>query len=58
MGLFNRLGRKVEQIKREAESASEGTATHGCEECGTLLYSDFEACPECGEAAVTAIDAE
>jgi rRNA maturation endonuclease Nob1 len=58
MGLFNRLGRKVEELKQEAEAASEREATHRCEDCETLLYTDHEACPECGADAVTALSRE
>ena len=58
MGLFNRLGRKVEKLKREAEAASEGSATYYCERCETALYADHAECPECGAAAVVAVDPE
>jgi rRNA maturation endonuclease Nob1 len=55
MGLFERLGRKVQKLKREAEAASEGSATHGCTHCETLLYTDHDECPECGADAVRAL---
>jgi len=58
MGLFNRLGRKVEKLKQEAETASEGSATHQCEHCEALLYTDHAECPECGAAAVVSVDPE
>ncbi len=58
MGLFNRLGRKVEKMKREAESASRDSATHRCTHCETLLYTDYAECPECETDAVVAIDSE
>lgn len=58
MGLFNRLGRKVEELKQEAESASQDEATHQCEHCETLLYTDYPECPECGEEAVVALETE
>lgn len=58
MGLFNRLGRKAEKLKREAASASEESATHGCTHCETLLYADHDECPECGADAVRALGGE
>lgn len=46
MGLFRDLGRRAERFKQQLESAAD--ATQECTECGTLLASDVEACPECG----------
>lgn len=48
MGLFERLGEKVERVKQEVDSARTGSANYRCRACGTLIYSDLEACPECG----------
>lgn len=48
MGLFEDLGRRVEEFKQEAEEASRATAVAECADCGELLYSDRENCPECG----------
>ena len=56
MGIFNRLGRKVEELKHEAESATAEEATHLCEACDTLLYTDHEECPECGGDDVVALE--
>ncbi|WP_424001567.1 hypothetical protein ACOZ4I_16760 [Haloarcula salina] len=56
MGLFNDLGRKVEELKREVESASDDEATHRCDACETLLYTDHDECPECGESSVSPIE--
>ena len=52
MGLFNDLGKKFEQMKQEAEAASEQEATHGCTNCKTPLYTDYDECPECGTDSV------
>lgn len=57
MGLFNRLGRKVEELKQEATEASEESATHRCESCEALLYTDHDVCPECDTPAVVALEA-
>jgi rRNA maturation endonuclease Nob1 len=48
MGLFNDLGKKFEQLKREAEASADEAATHGCRDCKTALYTDYDECPECG----------
>jgi len=48
MGLFENFGRKVEEFKQQAESASRDTAERECADCGELLYSDRAECPECG----------
>jgi rRNA maturation endonuclease Nob1 len=58
MGLFNRLGRRVEELKQEATSASKESASHWCEACETSLYTGHDECPECGERAVVAVDAD
>jgi len=58
MGLFERLGRNVEKLKQQATAQAEESATHRCEDCETLLYADHNECPECGEAAVTALASE
>lgn len=52
MGLFERLGRSVEELRQEAADAREAEATHECSACGQLLYTDREDCPECGGAVV------
>jgi lipopolysaccharide biosynthesis regulator YciM len=59
MGLFNSLGRKVEKLKQQAESASKEEASYQCENCEALLYTDHEACPECdASGTVRALDTE
>lgn len=56
MGLFENLGRKVEEFKQTAtETAAEG-ATHACQSCGERFYTDHDDCPECGGAVVERAD--
>jgi hypothetical protein len=50
MGLFRDLGRRAERFKQQVESAAD--ATHECADCGALLDSGAEACPECGGEVV------
>ena len=52
MGLFNTLGRKVEEFKQDVDSAKADEATHQCTDCEQLLYSGRETCPECGSESV------
>lgn len=52
MGIFNRLGKRFEKLKQQAEDASSEEATHACLECETLLYTEYETCPECGSDRV------
>lgn len=46
MGFFRDMGRRAERLKKQVESAAD--ASHECADCGTLLASDAENCPECG----------
>lgn len=48
MGLFEDLGRKVEQFKQQATDAASQEASHVCGDCEELLYADREQCPHCG----------
>lgn len=48
MGLFEDIGRKVETFKQRAEEASREQASAECADCGELIYTDRDACPECG----------
>lgn len=52
MGLFNALGRKVEEFKQTAASSAESNADYLCAACDERLQADHEECPACGEAAV------
>lgn len=58
MGLFENLGRKVEEFKQEATSASAEEASHECADCGELIYTDREDCPECGSERIVDRDSE
>jgi DNA-directed RNA polymerase subunit RPC12/RpoP len=48
MGLFENLGRKVEEFKQEATEASREQAAYRCGECGELVYGGRDDCSECG----------
>jgi uncharacterized paraquat-inducible protein A len=53
MGLFNRLGREVEQFKQSASDAAEEQKKPACPSCEASLPEDFlddlpADCPECG----------
>jgi|AntDeeMetageno51_2_1112566.scaffolds.fasta_scaffold19705_2 rRNA maturation endonuclease Nob1 len=51
MGLFNELGRKVEEFKQTATASAESD-DYLCAACDERLESDHEECPACGEAAI------
>lgn len=48
MGLFEDIGRKVGKISHEAREATRDQARARCEDCGELIYSERDTCPECG----------
>ena len=52
MGIFENLGRKVEQFKQQASDAADEEASHVCGDCGELIYGYREQCPECGSEDV------
>lgn len=52
MGLFNRLGREVEQFKQTAKESAEEAKDYRCEECDARFSTDHDYCPECGEDAI------
>ena len=58
MGLFNRLGREVEEFVQTAKEAADETETDRCDACETAFDSRHEECPECGEPAVTPVSAD
>lgn len=61
MGMFERLGEKVERFKREAVAARDESADYRCRNCDTEIYSKQEKCPECGSTEierVTDVEAE
>ena len=52
MGLFERLGREAEKIKREVDSARDEGASFRCVDCGATFYADREECDDCGSEDV------
>ncbi|WP_436928664.1 hypothetical protein [Halosimplex halobium] len=59
MGIFNRLGREVEEFKQSAKQAAEERHDYRCEACDARFSTDYEECPDCGaEAVVAATDDE
>jgi uncharacterized Zn finger protein (UPF0148 family) len=48
MGLFRRLGRRVEIYRRLAERTVTELSDARCPECGTWRSGGGEPCPECG----------
>lgn len=58
MGLFEKVGRRVERFKQRASDAAAAEADYECSACGERLYADAETCPECGAAAVEALAPE
>ncbi|MHB9287052.1 hypothetical protein ACKVMT_08430 [Halobacteriales archaeon Cl-PHB] len=59
MGLFNRLGRQVEEFRQTAKQAADEHADFECAACGERYAVPKDACEECGaEAVERAEDAE
>lgn len=56
MGLFERLGRGVEEFKQTAQRAAAESAAYRCRACGERLQTDHEQCPECGAARVEPVE--
>lgn len=52
MGLFEDLGERVERFKQEVTDAAEDEAEYECADCGELLYTDHDRCPNCDADAV------
>lgn len=48
MGLFRKIGRQVEQFKREATAAADRETEYECTACGTRFDADRDRCSECG----------
>lgn len=49
MGLFNELGRQVEEFKQTAKNVAANTETYQCPACDEQFDGTHERCPECGE---------
>ncbi len=52
MGIFNRLGREVEQFKQTAVESAEERYDYRCEECDARFTTNHDYCPDCGAEAV------
>ncbi|WP_433623710.1 hypothetical protein [Halomicrococcus sp. NG-SE-24] len=53
MGLFEKLGRQVEQFKQTAKKTAEENASYRCQACHERFDADYDRCPECGAEQVT-----
>ncbi|QZY00954.1 hypothetical protein K6T25_00995 [Halobaculum rubrum] len=53
MGIFNELGRRVEEFKQTAKNAADENEASECPACGERFDSSRERCPDCGERPVT-----
>lgn len=58
MGLFNRIGRGVEQFAQTAKTVAQESADYQCRACGAQFHVDHDECPECGEQAVVSTTSE
>ena len=52
MGLFNRLGREVEQFKQTAKDSAAEQFDYRCEACDSRFAKNHDYCPDCGTQAV------
>lgn len=51
MGLFENLGRKIEEFTQDA-ARNAADPTHHCEKCNAEFFTDYDQCPDCGSDAV------
>lgn len=58
MGLFERLGRQVEEFKQTARQTAEKSANYRCRDCGERYHTSHDECPECGSASVEQFTAD
>lgn len=58
MGIFEKLGRQVEQFKQTAKQTAEENTTYQCQTCGEQLDTQHDQCPECGSKDITPLTAE
>jgi len=49
MGLFNRLGREVEEFVQTAKRAADEADAFRCPACERVVEGEHERCPHCGE---------
>jgi rRNA maturation endonuclease Nob1 len=52
MGIFNRLGREVEQFKQTAKQSAQERQDYRCVDCDARFSTDHDYCPDCGEDAI------
>ena len=53
MGIFNTLGRQIEQFKQTAKNAADETAEYQCQACEARFHTEYDECPDCGANEVT-----
>ncbi|WP_224332294.1 hypothetical protein [Haloprofundus halobius] len=58
MGIFNELGRQVEQFKQSVEKTAEENAAYQCRECDARFHTHHDQCPECGAERVESTTTE
>lgn len=58
MGIFNRLGREVEQFKQTAKNAAEEDAEYRCRACDARFTAQNDRCPECGAKEIEPTESE
>ena len=52
VGFFEKVGRRTEEIKQRMTDAAAEGAMFECANCGAELFTEPEACPECGSEAI------
>lgn len=55
MGIFNTIGRQIEQFKQNAKEAAEETAEYQCQACNARFHTEYDECPDCGAQDVKAL---
>lgn len=55
MGIFNELGRQIEQFKQNAKDAADESAEYQCQACNARFHTEYEECPDCGAQEVTSL---
>lgn len=57
MGLFKEAGKKFEETKRSFVDGDDADdAEYVCRSCEERVASDYEYCPNCGEATVEPVE--
>ncbi len=52
MSMFERLGKKVERLKQEAEAGRADSVEYQCRACGERFHREQETCPDCGSREI------